>query len=118
MGYPPDESGFANAVRKELERARGEAVEMVDAATDDFEAAWVIPSACPRGKVMIRRPGFPALHSAHEAYAVILEELDEFWDEVRKKGDVIEPAKMLKELIQVSAMAQRAAEDLGLISRG
>jgi hypothetical protein len=46
----------------------------------------------------------------HEAYAVILEELDEFWDEVRKKEHC--PEKMLRELIQIAAMAQRAAEDL------
>lgn len=48
--------------------------------------------------------------SFHEAYAVILEEVDEFWDNVRK--DAVED--MLAELVQVAAMAQRAAEDLGL----
>lgn len=57
--------------------------------------------------------------SRHEAYGVILEELDEFWDEVKKN-----PAKMdeasrstwrhnLKvELTQVAAMAARALFDL------
>ena len=33
------------------------------------------------------RAKFPAFHSQHEAYAVILEELDEFWDEVKKKRE-------------------------------
>lgn len=53
--------------------------------------------------------------SAHEAYAVILEELDEFWEEVRAKQQ--DAPNMLKELVQVAAMAQRAAEDLNLITR-
>lgn len=53
------------------------------------------------------------MNSPHEAYAVILEEVDEFWDEVRKQKP--EKADMLKELLQISAMAQRAIIDLGLI---
>lgn len=53
--------------------------------------------------------------SAHESYAVILEELDEFWDEVKKKKSERSKEKMLAELIQVAAMCQRAAEDLRLI---
>jgi len=52
--------------------------------------------------------------SAHHAYAVILEELDEFWDEVKRRGDAQSPLAMLGEIIQVAAMCQRAAEDLGL----
>jgi hypothetical protein len=55
------------------------------------------------------------LNSAHEAYAVILEELDEFWDQVRLRREQRDKREMLKELIQVAAMAQRAAEDLELI---
>ena len=53
-------------------------------------------------------------HSAHEAYAVILEELDEFWEEVRLKQRNRDPKRMLKELVQIAAMAQRTAEDLKL----
>jgi len=55
------------------------------------------------------------MHSAHEAYSVILEELDEFWEEVRKKRKDRDPKKMGDELIQIAAMVQRAAEDLGLL---
>lgn len=52
-------------------------------------------------------------HNAHEGYAVLKEEVDEFWDEVKaQKHDRI---RMLEELIQIGAMAQRTAEDLGLI---
>jgi hypothetical protein len=56
------------------------------------------------------------INSAHEGYAVILEELDEFWEEVRKKMDLRDKKKLLAELVQIAAMAQRTAEDLGMIN--
>ncbi len=55
--------------------------------------------------------------SAHEAYAVILEEVEEFKAEVFKRREDRSTARMLAELVQIAAMAQRAAEDLGLIAR-
>lgn len=58
------------------------------------------------------REKFPAFHSAHEAYGVLAEELAEFFDEVRKRPALRDPARMVKELVQLSAMCQRAAEDL------
>lgn len=54
------------------------------------------------------------LSSAHEAYAVILEELDEFWEEVRKKRSARCKSAMRTELIQTAAVCVRAASDLGL----
>jgi len=57
-----------------------------------------------------------ALHkpynSAHEGFAILLEELDEFWDEVRKKRALRDPARMYDELVQIAAVAQRIAEDV------
>ena len=57
----------------------------------------------------------------HEAYAVILEELDEFWDLVKinpKKLQVelqeLRLRDMRKELIQTAAMCVRAIVDLRL----
>ena len=50
--------------------------------------------------------------SIHEGYSVILEELDEVWEEVRKKTRERNLNGLLKELIQVSAMAQKMAEDV------
>lgn len=65
-------------------------------------------------ELMEARLKFPAgFHSGHEAYGVILEELDEFWDEVKRQHP--NPVLLLKELIQVAAMCERAAEDLGLL---
>lgn len=56
----------------------------------------------------------PPLNSAHEAYAVILEEIDEYWEEVRKRTEKRSPAAMRKELIQIAAMAMRTIVDLKL----
>ena len=53
-----------------------------------------------------------AVNSIHEGYAVILEELDEVWDEVKKKTKERDLPHLLKELIQVWAMAQKMAEDV------
>lgn len=57
----------------------------------------------------------PPINSAHEGYAVILEELHEFWLEVMKRKSQRDPKAMKLELIQVAAMAQRTAEDLRLV---
>ena len=52
------------------------------------------------------------INSAHEGYSVILEELDEFWEEVRKKQSERSKDRMVAELVQIAAMAQRTAEDV------
>lgn len=52
---------------------------------------------------------FPAINSGHEGYAVILEELDEAWEEIKRKG--ADPALIRGELIQVAAMAIRTIKD-------
>jgi hypothetical protein len=53
-------------------------------------------------------------HSLHEGYGVLLEEVDEAWDEIKANnhGD----AK--KELIQVAAMAIRAIVDTNMRELG
>jgi NTP pyrophosphatase (non-canonical NTP hydrolase) len=84
MNHLLEETPFAQAVRKELSRAR---------------------------------EGHAPQNSAHESYAVILEEVDEFWEEVRKKKQDRSEERMLKELVQIAAMCQRAAEDLALIEK-
>jgi hypothetical protein len=56
-----------------------------------------------------------AMNSPHEAYAVLLEEVDEYWDEVKrynpnKPGRDTRP-RQREELIQIAAMAVRAIYD-------
>lgn len=58
------------------------------------------------------------MQTRHEAYAVILEELDEFWEQVKNGGNEtpsVDNEKLTKELVHVAAMCQRAAEDLNLL---
>lgn len=49
-------------------------------------------------------------NSGHEGYAVILEELDELWDEV--KAQHVDLVALRKEAIQVAASAMRFIEDV------
>lgn len=51
--------------------------------------------------------------SLHEGYAILAEEVDELWDLVRQRTQRRSGAAVLEELVQVAAMAQRIAEDLG-----
>lgn len=59
------------------------------------------------------RVKYPGLqNSAHEGFAVLYEEVDELWDEVRENQLNRNNATMLRELVQIAAMAQRMAEDV------
>jgi hypothetical protein len=53
---------------------------------------------------------FGPFASAHEGYSVLLEEMDELWDEVKTKNRSI--PKMREEAIQVAAMAMRFVMDI------
>lgn len=55
------------------------------------------------------------INSLHEGYAVILEELDEFWEQVRLKAEQRSPEAVLQELVQVAAMAARTAVNCGVV---
>ena len=52
------------------------------------------------------------MNSVHEGYAVLLEELDEFWEEVRKRRSNRDALLMYNELVQIATVAQRIAEDV------
>lgn len=55
---------------------------------------------------------FPSFNSAHEGYAVLLEEVDELWDHVKTNQKRRDIEAMKKECIQVAAMAMRFALEL------
>lgn len=50
------------------------------------------------------------MHSAHEGYATLLEEVDELWDEVKLKHS--SKTRMRIEAVQVAAMAVRFVIDV------
>lgn len=57
----------------------------------------------------------PPLHSLHEAYAVLLEELDEFKAHVWQQAAARDRQAMLLELVQIAATTMRTAFDCGLL---
>lgn len=50
---------------------------------------------------------FGAYNSAHEGYAVLKEEVDELWDEIKLKEERRLPHRLQREAIQVAAVAMR-----------
>ena len=61
---------------------------------------------------VLRAMGLHApLNSTHEAYAVLLEEVDELWDEIKKRRALRDDDAMRTEAIQVAAMAMRLVLD-------
>lgn len=61
------------------------------------------------------RKQHPPTHSLAEGLAIILEEFEEFKAEVFRKQ--ANPVAVLDELSQLGAMAQRTAEDCGLLEK-
>ncbi len=55
---------------------------------------------------------YPDLHSNHEAYAVIKEELDELWDEIKRSKETTGNKQIKHELIQIGAMVVRYLDNL------
>jgi NTP pyrophosphatase (non-canonical NTP hydrolase) len=56
---------------------------------------------------------YPPFHNGHEAFAVLLEEVDELWEAVRiKQRDPNRNEEMRREATQVAAMAIRFIHDV------
>lgn len=65
---------------------------------------------------LIRAVGrYPTFASGHEGWAVMHEEMDELWDEVRKRNS--DPERMRAEAIQVAAMGIRFVLDVCEVDR-
>ncbi len=64
--------------------------------------------AAVRAEVILATGKFSPFNSAHEGFAVLLEEVDELWDEV--KGN--DPVKARAECIQAATMAVRFLVDV------
>ena len=53
-----------------------------------------------------------SFNSPNEGYAVVLEKLDELWEEVRKKKADRDPGQMKLDAVQIAAMAIRFVNDI------
>ena len=51
-------------------------------------------------------------NSAHETYAVLAEEMNEYWDEVKKKRALRSPELMIQELEDIAAVCIKAIHQL------
>jgi hypothetical protein len=58
------------------------------------------------------RQKYGPFNSTHEAYAVLKEEFEEFWDLVKLRPGKHKTQAMVNELIQVAAITQRIIEEL------
>ena len=57
---------------------------------------------------------FGKFHNAHEGYAVLLEEVDELWENVKLNQNTLKRTELiLKEAVQVGTMAIRIIVDCG-----
>lgn len=91
--------GMRAAIKEAMEAAQSGPVtdrNPVDTVLDEVKAEMLRAEA-----------KFPRFNSRHEAYGVLLEEVDELWDEV-KANDY---PKARKEAVQVAAMALRYLRD-------
>lgn len=82
---------------------------ILDAMKEQFALDKTLTEICDELK--FARANFNPHNSAHEGYAVLLEEVDELWDHVKTNQKRRDPAAMRKEAIQVAAMAIRFAEE-------
>lgn len=74
-----------------------------------------IDRACGEVEVELRRAMtlFGPFRNGHEGWAVIREEVDELWDEIKNNKRVDHVSRQRKEAIQIAAMALRFVVDLG-----
>lgn len=88
---------------------REEAVRLAEATAQLTPAAY--RAVKEAGAELSRAMGkHPPMRGPHEGYAVILEELDELWEEIKMQN--IDQEAMRKEALQVAAMALRFVADV------
>lgn len=80
--------------------------------------AWTFQSAVAAELCRARQKHGKPLNSMHEAYAVLLEEIEELWEEIRLKREQRSVSHMTEELVQIAAVCQRTAEDVLFLPGG
>ena len=75
------------------------------------KAFWRLADVVDR-ELLRAQEHYPTFTSAHEGYAILLEEVDELWEEVKKSPKNRDMKAMREEAIQVAAMAMRFVLDV------
>ncbi len=82
----------------------------------DDRLKWIIGLVTDELERATQNPANTVFNSYHEGFAVLWEEVDELWDEVKASKPVSQgysnEKEMQKEAIQVAAMAMRFIYDL------
>lgn len=76
--------------------------------TEERLNALDVAMAKVRAEVVRAITKYPAFNSTHEGYAVIAEELDELWDDVKRNHKT----GAVEEAVQVAAMGVRFVMDI------
>lgn len=97
--------------------SRGEALEMIE---DAFDAKRAAPEqnvfcALVQRELSKASASYAPMANIEHAYTTILEEVQELFDEIRRKPKDRDWPKICAELVQIAAMAQRTAEDLRIV---
>lgn len=74
----------------------------------EYLAAIDLATAMVKNELIAARSRYGRFHGPHEAYGVLLEEVDEMWDDIKHNR----PTDALKEAVQVAAMAISFITDL------
>lgn len=104
LGYPIGGGNVTRAVSQLLNAA----AKALDARPPDFYTAYDDACAEIFHEAIEARRAYPPFNSSHEGYAVLLEEVDELWADVKTNN--VEHA--IEEAIQVGAMAIRFIADM------
>ena len=110
-----DEARFQNPdtqIGETLEHYLSTEGDMIQSSKEHLQGAIVKAAGVATGEALEAADRFPAFNSAHEAYGVLMEEVEEFWEEVKKKRKLRDYRRIRAELLQVAAVAIRAAVDL------
>jgi hypothetical protein len=86
-------------------------LESLPSAPTDLEKRLDAILGTIRAEVLRAARKHPPMHSAHEGYAILQEEVDELWEHV--KADTGYSAEAMTEASQVAAMGIRYMLDLG-----
>lgn len=92
-----DSTFFMEAFKKLIEEERKEFYEIANEVYNEYVDAV---------------SEYGAFASAHEGYAIIKEELEELWDEIKEKPEYTNKENLRKEALQLAAMAIRFVKDI------